>query len=182
MVFVSCQFYLALFTVNSGSFSIFFIDLLVLESRNSFFWKSWNFQGCITVYLSKISDSSLLLFSAATLISYHDRFRLSTTFYIYFSKHLQWHKRRKKRNLNLLRFFSYFLLVVNGERGIWTLAPVARPTPLAGAPLQPLEYFSIIWKSSLPICYWRHFVTQKLLYIRSMCLSIAFFINCRYCL
>ena len=37
MVFVSCQFYLALFTVNSGSFSIFFIDLLVLESRNSFF-------------------------------------------------------------------------------------------------------------------------------------------------
>ena len=174
MVFVSCQFYLALFTVNSGSFSIFFIDLLVLESRNSFFWKSWNFQGCITVYLSKISDSSLLLFSAATLISYHDRFRLSTTFlifsnlfsnrktfvsavdfhttilfpalsttfYIYFSKHLQWHKRRKKRNLNLLRFFFYFLLVVNGERGIWTLAPVARPTPLAGAPLQPLEYFS----------------------------------------
>ena len=80
MVFVSCQFYLALFTVNSGSFSIFFIDLLVLESRNSFFWKSWNFQGCITVYLSKISDSSLLLFSAATPISYHDRFRLSTTF------------------------------------------------------------------------------------------------------
>ena len=72
--------------------------------------------------------------------------------------------------------------VVSGERGIWTLAPVARPTPLAGAPLQPLEYFSIIWKSSLPICYWRHFVTQKLLYIRSMCLSIAFFINCRYCL
>ena len=32
--------------------------------------------------------------------------------------------------------------VVSGERGIWTLAPVARPTPLAGAPLQPLEYFS----------------------------------------
>jgi hypothetical protein len=28
-----------------------------------------------------------------------------------------------------------------GERGIWTLAPVTRPTPLAGAPLQPLEYF-----------------------------------------
>ena len=28
-----------------------------------------------------------------------------------------------------------------GEGGIWTLAPVTRPTPLAGAPLQPLEYF-----------------------------------------
>ena len=32
----------------------------------------------------------------------------------------------------------------SGERGIWTLAPVTRPTPLAGAPLQPLEYFSWI--------------------------------------
>ena len=87
---------------------------------------------------------------------------LSTTFYIYFSKHLQWHKRRKKRNLNLLRFFSYFLLVVNGERGIWTLAPIARPTPLAGAPLQPLEYFSTVWiVSSTNIC--STCVTQMLL-------------------
>ena len=30
----------------------------------------------------------------------------------------------------------------SGEGGIWTLAPRKRPTPLAGAPLQPLEYFS----------------------------------------
>ncbi len=30
-----------------------------------------------------------------------------------------------------------------GEGEIWTLAPVTRPTPLAGAPLRPLEYFSI---------------------------------------
>ena len=30
----------------------------------------------------------------------------------------------------------------NGEGGIWTLAPVSRPIPLAGAPLRPLEYFS----------------------------------------
>ena len=37
-------------------------------------------------------------------------------------------------------FFKLFTR--NGERGIWTLAPVARPTPLAGAPLRPLEYFS----------------------------------------
>ena len=29
-----------------------------------------------------------------------------------------------------------------GEGGIWTLAPRERSTPLAGAPLQPLEYFS----------------------------------------
>ena len=172
MVFVSCQFYLALFTVNSGSLSIFRSTCLFLNFSENL--------GIFRVALLFICQRSvillLLLFSAATLISYHVRFRLSTTFlifsnlfsnrktfvsavdfhttilfpalsttfYIYFSKHLQWHKRRKKRNLNLLRFFSYFLLVVNGERGIWTLAPVARPTPLAGAPLQPLEYFSII--------------------------------------
>ena len=30
-----------------------------------------------------------------------------------------------------------------GEGEIWTLAPVTRPTPLAGAPLRPLEYFSV---------------------------------------
>ena len=209
MVFVSCQFYLALFTVNSGSFSIFFIDLLVLESRNSFFWKSWNFQGCITVYLSKISDSfvavvlsgnsDILSWPLSFVNNFFDFFKsffqpknlrfcggfsyyhivscfVNNFLHLFFKAFTQWWKWRKKRNLNLLRFFFYFLLVVNGERGIWTLAPVARPTPLAGAPLQPLEYFSIIWKSSLPICYWRHFVTQKLLYIRSMCLSIAFFI------
>ena len=39
-------------------------------------------------------------------------------------------------------FFKFFTR--NGEGGIWTLAPVARPTPLAGAPLRPLEYFSLI--------------------------------------
>ena len=89
------------------------------------------------------------------------------------------HNDIKKKAVSCFQLTAY---TVNGAGGIWTLAPVARPTPLAGAPLQPLEYFSIIWKSSLPICYWRHFVTQKLLYIRSMCLSIAFFINCRYCL
>ena len=36
-------------------------------------------------------------------------------------------------------------LPTNGEGGIWTLAPRKRPTPLAGAPLQPLEYFSVHW-------------------------------------
>ena len=30
-----------------------------------------------------------------------------------------------------------------GDGEIWTLAPVTRPTPLAGAPLRPLEYISV---------------------------------------
>ena len=58
---------------------------------------------------------------------------------------------------NFFQVFSTFLFIVkswkkNGERGIWTLAPVTRPTPLAGAPLQPLEYFSSP-ENSLPR-YW----------------------------
>ena len=33
--------------------------------------------------------------------------------------------------------------LIGGEGEIRTLAPIARPTPLAGAPLQPLEYYSV---------------------------------------
>ena len=66
----------------------------------------------------------LLLFwisQTATLIYYHISSCLSITF---------------------LKFFSKVIFKQNGERGIRTLAPVARPTPLAGAPLRPLEYYS----------------------------------------
>ena len=58
---------------------------------------------------------------ATTHLEYHKFFALSTTFF--------------------KNFKIYFFKIFNAERGIWTLAPVARPTPLAGAPLQPLEYF-----------------------------------------
>ncbi len=34
-------------------------------------------------------------------------------------------------------------LFLGGEGGTRTLAPVTRPTPLAGAPRHQLEYFSI---------------------------------------
>ena len=43
-----------------------------------------------------------------------------------------------------LLFSAHLQKTKNGERGIWTLAPRERPTPLAGAPLQPLEYFSLV--------------------------------------
>ena len=42
----------------------------------------------------------------------------------------------------------------SGERGIWTLAPVTRPTPLAGAPLQPLEYFSRFHNNIILSSHW----------------------------
>ena len=37
---------------------------------------------------------------------------------------------------------SYLEDLISAEGGIWTLAPRKRSIPLAGAPLQPLEYFS----------------------------------------
>ena len=61
--------------------------------------------------------------SSATRLLYHIHFWMSSTF---------------------LKFFIFFKnpKTSNGEGGIWTLAPVTRPIPLAGAPLRPLEYFS----------------------------------------
>ena len=39
-----------------------------------------------------------------------------------------------------------------GEGGIWTPAPCNRPTPLAGAPLRPLEYFSKARTANVKSC------------------------------
>ena len=68
-------------------------------------------------------------------------------------------KVRKKRNLNLLRFFSReaiiklpFISVKGTEKeGFEPSRRYKRPTPLAGAPLQPLEYFSTKLNYPLPI-------------------------------
>ena len=40
----------------------------------------------------------------------------------------------------------------DGEGGIWTPAPCNRPTPLAGAPLRPLEYFSKARTANVKSC------------------------------
>ena len=70
----------------------------------------------------KISFFKIFQFFSTALIDYHKPFCLSRTFF---------------------KFFN--LKTVSGERGIWTLARREPSTPLAGAPLQPLEYFSIAW-------------------------------------
>ena len=71
---------------------------------------------------------------------------------------------RKKRILNSK--ITFFWQKWNGERGIWTLAPRERPTPLAGAPLQPLEYFSVLlnfilyqYKVATPISWRKNYYT-----------------------
>lgn len=46
----------------------------------------WNFQGCITVHLSRFRFVFIaLLFSSTTLIEYHMSLSLSTTFYNFFN-------------------------------------------------------------------------------------------------
>ena len=66
--------------------------------------------------------------------------------------------------------------IKSGERGIWTLAPRERPTPLAGAPLQPLEYFSKFQSEwhPLPIFYCASSLTRVLLYKNLLALSMHF--------
>ena len=75
-------------------------------------------------------------------------------------------------NFQLLKKDSNIVWVLNGERGIWTLAPRKRPTPLAGAPLQPLEYFSswICFRYSITLC----FSVQALLYQKCILMSNIF--------
>ena len=107
----------------------------------------WIFQG-----YSLFSYQCSLLFSA-TLIYYHIQKCLSTTFLFFFfnSSELMCCRFDSFDILsNRLSFVNNFFKKIrttyiankSGERGIWTLAPVTRPIPLAGAPLRPLEYFS----------------------------------------
>ena len=93
---------------------------------------------------------------SATRLLYHIHFWMSSTFLKFF-------------------IFSKFK-TSNGEGGIWTLAPVTRPIPLAGAPLRPLEYFSkvhylIIWCCSMRS--WRVYDNTKYF---SVCQSLFFYI------
>ena len=133
-----------------------------------------NFQGFTYCSIFDFQGSLLLSVSAATRLVYQMLFCLSTTFLFIFSNFFEVRLSCFTRRVLTL---SYLLVVVkqkflffyfrvkkiitwkwSGERGIWTLAPVARPTPLAGAPLRPLEYFSefmIPYDFALSTCVFR---------------------------
>ena len=116
---------------------LFFMNRLSRRWPNAFAFMSYSLKNfkdlhmffkelaCFILFSYQCSCCLLLFFLclcfATTHLEYHIFQTLSTTFFKIFKK----------------VFFKNF----NAERGIWTLAPVARPTPLAGAPLQPLEYF-----------------------------------------
>ena len=99
------------------------------------------FQGCCLLF----NYQGSFCFSTARLV-YHIFFSLSRTFSFYFYVFFCLNDSLLTLThifLFVNNYLNYFFQTSNGERGIWTLAPVTRPTPLAGAPLRPLEYFSI---------------------------------------
>ena len=119
---------------------------------------------------------------ATAMIDYHIFKALSTTFSKSFLVGSFYHRAFRQlwyiiisKALCQQLFWSFFKLPltglpVSGERGIWTLARREPSTPLAGAPLQPLEYFSNAW---INILFNSAPHEQCLLY-----LHFCFFVNC----
>ena len=153
---------------------VFILNFLIQRRPTRTLFYS-NFQGFTYCSIFDFQGSLLLSVSAATRLVYQMLFCLSTTFLFIFSNFFEVRLSCFTRRVLTL---SYLLVVVkqkflffyfrvkkiitwkwSGERGIWTLAPVARPTPLAGAPLRPLEYFSVvvisIWFVKNSICFRR---------------------------
>ena len=101
----------------------------------------------------------ICFWTAKAFVFYHIRFCLSSTFFLlFFSSFFQGQKLFLLLSEATVIFYHIFFICQAlfysllyfcqkskrkyGEGGIWTLAPRKRSTPLAGAPLQPLEYFS----------------------------------------
>ena len=126
-------------------------------------------------------NNSLWIFQGFSLFSYQcsllfcDNSYSITLIYIFVNNFLKL----------FIKTFSSRSHKKNGEGGIWTLAPVSRPIPLAGAPLRPLEYFSKgIYKYLLMLRTWRIvYSTKRNLFCQSKNLnffiyfSIIFFIT-----
>ena len=93
---------LLLIRVASRSFSsiCLFLNLAIHFSENLGI-----FRVALLFICQRSVFLSLLLFSAATLISYHDRFRLSTTFFDFFKSFFQ------PKNLRFCGGFSYYHIV-----------------------------------------------------------------------
>ena len=116
----------------------------------------WFFSGGL--WLNTGIPSKIKVFrgrrSQRRVIIYHIPKALSTTFFTLFISRFYYLFFLNKHdilvsNTTLRKKWKWPSSLPNGERGIWTLAPVARPTPLAGAPLRPLEYFSELINASI---------------------------------
>ena len=122
-----------------------------------------SFPACQELF-STFFEVVFCLSLAATLISYHIRPAVVKNFFHFF---LQLFVRRNSYMLSRVlldvkNFFSF--LFINAEGGIWTLARRKPSIPLAGAPLQPLEYFSWFWILIIDIQNLHQSLTHESLY------------------
>ena len=113
---------------------------IFLSLSTTFFIFFWNlfFSTFIAFFRFHISDA-FCCFPVTLLSAFYINISNSTCQLFLFST-FQLHTVFTCQFFTMSSICWYFM--VNGERGIWTLAPRKRSTPLAGAPLQPLEYFS----------------------------------------
>ena len=174
----------------SGLHYCLFVKVLVL-----FAWRNSDILSSFKVFVKNFfiffKHFLLLVRRFLRRVSCYHTFKSVSTLFSFIFQIIFWfvytiQLRRKKRILILLRYFSHGFFAINriyfenkwnGEEGIWTLAPVTWPTPLAGAPLQPLEYFSLGTELiPLPIlnCASSH-STHDSLYISPNALSTPFF-------
>ena len=153
----------------------------------------WTFKD---MSLFSYQGSLFVAVSAATSLLYQALFCLSRTFLTFFQKFF-WSSfvthsasidfiidfRCCQQLFSTFWIFYFFLFIQKkyGEGGIWTLAPRERSTPLAGAPLQPLEYFSKFNAFSFEQ---RSSVTHLKLYFMNLFLSMLFliFFNYLFCI
>ena len=112
-----------------------------------------NVQGCFVIQLSRFCVV-LFLWHNFFILSHSEVF-VKNFFNLFFNVLLLFLSNSyilSHSHSSVKHFFIFLLYFPNksekyyGEGGIWTLAPRERSTPLAGAPLQPLEYFSIMPK------------------------------------
>ena len=138
----------------SGSESLGNSVPVYCSGSTSFDVRSWkislkNFQGLLSIvqlsmffFVVAVSCDSFYIISKCFMFV-NNFFKLFfVAFWISQTATLIYYHISSCLSITFLKFFSKVIFKQNGERGIRTLAPVARPTPLAGAPLRPLEYFS----------------------------------------
>ena len=80
----------------------------------------------------------LLILKTNLLTDYFSKWWLISSVYVFYSNMI------KIKSPLIIKILKDFCFQNGGVEGIWTLAPVSRSIPLAGAPLQPLEYYSEI--------------------------------------
>ena len=133
-------------------------------------WGNKNNEKSIAGWVEYSQNATLVFIIAYVIYVFLCKITIPLSTHLYQQRYLIWRRRRDLEPLSSatptsLLFFAIaqnkedshgslaskhkehrltaMLFVFGGEGGTWTLAPVTRPTPLAGAPRHQLEYFSI---------------------------------------